>query len=282
MARPQKQGLEYFSLDVDLFENRKVRRIIKACGTESGTILIHLLCNIYRHKGYYILHDDELPFDIADRIGTTEEKVTETIVRALLVNFFSKMMHDKYKILTSKEIQERYLQGTSKRMDVHIIQEYRINYSIEIVEQIVSEEETPVYVVDNSVFETGNEVSDSRSTQSKVKDIKVNKIKVKNATLSLPPHFSAEFFSVWVNREQYRKEIKKPYKTIISEQQQINTLEKFDEKTTIAMIEQSIAAGWSGIFELKISNNLQLNNQQPVKLSVFQRNMLNLKESLNQ
>ncbi|MCS2285181.1 DUF4373 domain-containing protein [Bacteroides fragilis] len=46
MARPTKQGIEYFSLDVDFFSDIKVRRISKACGPASTSILICLLCNI--------------------------------------------------------------------------------------------------------------------------------------------------------------------------------------------------------------------------------------------
>ena len=77
MARPTKQGIEYFSLDVDFFSDIKVRRISKACGPASTSILICLLCNIYRDKGYYIEWDEDLPFVVADTIGTTEGAVEE-------------------------------------------------------------------------------------------------------------------------------------------------------------------------------------------------------------
>ena len=87
MARPTKQGIEYFSLDVDFFSDIKVRRISKACGPASTSILICLLCNIYRDKGYYIEWDEDLPFVVADTIGTTEGAVGEVVKKAVQVGF---------------------------------------------------------------------------------------------------------------------------------------------------------------------------------------------------
>lgn len=52
----------------------------------------------------------------------------------------------------------------------------------------------------------------------------------------------------WIN---YRAEIKKPYRSVLSEQAALKQLSNYDEPTAIKMIEQSIASGWQGIFELK-------------------------------
>ena len=51
MARPLKQGIDYFPFDVNFLRNIKVRRIIKA---QNGGVhvLISLLCNIYEDEGY--------------------------------------------------------------------------------------------------------------------------------------------------------------------------------------------------------------------------------------
>ena len=104
MARPTKQGIEYFSLDVDFFSDIKVRRISKACGPASTSILICLLCNIYRDKGYYIEWDEDLPFVVADTIGTTEGAVEEVVKKAVKVGFFDKSLFDQYRILTSNRL----------------------------------------------------------------------------------------------------------------------------------------------------------------------------------
>lgn len=159
MARPAKEGLDYFSFDVDFFDNKKVRKIMRGCGPTSALILTSLLCNIYQNKGYYSLVDDDLPFDIADKIGVSEGAVNETITKAVQVNFFSEYQFKINKILTSEEIVSRYKAGTLKRENVLIDKRYT------------------VYNYGNEVSVPDNQVSSSGNTQSKVKESKVNKSK---------------------------------------------------------------------------------------------------------
>lgn len=151
MARPVKQGIEYFSFDTDFFSDIKVRRISRACGPASTSILICLLCNIYRDKGYYISWDENLPFVVADTIGTTEGAVEEVVKKAIQVGFFNKELFDKYRILTSNGIQNRFKSAVLRREEI----EYVVDY-------LVSERK-------NEVIAYKNEVIDDISTQSKVK-----------------------------------------------------------------------------------------------------------------
>ena len=55
MVRISKPGLDYFPLDVNFLQDRKVRRI--SCRHHAAGIaaLTSLLCLIYKEKGYYIL-----------------------------------------------------------------------------------------------------------------------------------------------------------------------------------------------------------------------------------
>lgn len=117
MARPQKRGVDYFPLDVDFVNDRKVRKIMRACNAKGFTILIHLLCQIYRENGYYILWDDELAFEVSETIGNgiQEAGVEELIIKAVDVGFFRLLESDGEKVLTSEGIQRRYKQSTEKR-----------------------------------------------------------------------------------------------------------------------------------------------------------------------
>lgn len=148
MARPTKQGLEYFSLDTDFFSDVKVRRISRACGPASTSILICLLCNIYRDKGYYIAWDENLPFVVADTIGTTEGAVEEVVKKAIQIGFFDKEMFDKHKILTSNGIQNRFKRAITRREEI-------------------------AYVSDYLISARNNSVSAYRNEQSKVKESKI-------------------------------------------------------------------------------------------------------------
>lgn len=155
MARPEKTGLDYFSFDCDFYDNLKVRKVMRACGPAAGSILSCLLCNIYRWKGYYIVWDQDLPFDIADKIGVSEGAVSEVINKALQVDFFDSEIFKNYQILTSYEIQKRYRSGTLKRKDVKIEAKYLITE------------------VKNKVIDGRNPINGAESTQSKVKESKV-------------------------------------------------------------------------------------------------------------
>lgn len=158
MARPIKQGLEYFSFDVDFFSDIKVRRISRACGPASTSILICLLCNIYRDKGYYILWDENLPFVVADTIGTTEGAVEEVVKKAVQVGFFDKYLFDKYKILTSNGIQNRFKSAVLRREKIDYVDHYLVSS------------------YKNEVIAHENEVIDDRNTQSKVNNKKEEEI----------------------------------------------------------------------------------------------------------
>lgn len=126
MGRRLKQGLDYFTMDVDFFESIKIRRIIKNCGNQSIPILIVLLCNIYRDEGYYVGYNDDLTFLIAEQFGVSEGAVEDTVRKSVAVEFFDSGMFEKYKILTSHAIQERYFLSVErlKRSSVKVIGDF--------------------------------------------------------------------------------------------------------------------------------------------------------------
>ena len=129
-GRPTKQGIDYFPMDVGFFTDVKIRKISRACGSQSTSILICLLCNIYKDEGYYILWDKDLPFVIADTVGVSEGAVKEVLIKSLQVGFFDQELYEKYKILTSSGIQKRFLLATYQRKETTIIPEYSINCTI--------------------------------------------------------------------------------------------------------------------------------------------------------
>ena len=51
MARPNKKGLDYFPVDVDMFEGDDVALITSEFGAKADSVLIRLLCRIYKN-GY--------------------------------------------------------------------------------------------------------------------------------------------------------------------------------------------------------------------------------------
>ena len=108
MARPLKQGIDYFPLSVDFLRDIKVRKIKRACGPYTVEILLCLLGNIYRETGYYIGWDEDTMFLVADEVGAKEGLVEETVNKAVQVGFFNQEKFNEDRILTSNGIQNSY------------------------------------------------------------------------------------------------------------------------------------------------------------------------------
>ncbi len=160
-GRPIKQGIDYFPLDTGFFSDVKIRKIARACGPNAASVLICLLCNIYRDNGYYILWDEDLPFCIADEVGVSEGCVKEVLLKAVQVGFFDVEKHSAYGILTSSGIQKRFFEITRQRTETEIIPEYLIN------------------TVNNSIFHVNNSINPVSNEQSKVIKVKRRKSKAK-------------------------------------------------------------------------------------------------------
>ena len=88
MARISKPGLDYFPLDVNFLQDRKVRRI--SCRHHAAGIaaLTSLLCLIYKEKGYYISWNKDTLFDIAQEACCEEEEMQAIIDDCLAVGLF--------------------------------------------------------------------------------------------------------------------------------------------------------------------------------------------------
>lgn len=166
MARPTKQGLDYFPLDVGFLQNVKVRRIMRACGIQSIPVLISLLANTYREEGYFLRWDNDMPFLIADELGVSEGAVTAVVDKATQVGFFNANMYEKYGVLTSDGIQKRFFEATARRTSVR--------YDARFLLINVSDYKNLVNVYKNSI-------NDDDNPQSKVKESKVKESKGKES-----------------------------------------------------------------------------------------------------
>jgi uncharacterized protein YdaU (DUF1376 family) len=97
---------------------------------------------------------------------------------------------------------------------------------------------------DNHMENENVNIIDNKIDCKKVKESK----KLKESKELIYPPFSSKFFELWniiIKEPNWEK------KTNNALQISLNKLAKFDEQTAIKMIENSIAGGWKGIFELK-------------------------------
>lgn len=107
MSRTSKKGLDYYPMDIDMFSDLKIRKLIKYQGGKAVTVYTLLLCNIYK-CGYYMEWDKELPFVCSELTGFEEAYILEVIKTCLTLGLFSKELYDSDKVLTSTGIQRRY------------------------------------------------------------------------------------------------------------------------------------------------------------------------------
>lgn len=166
MARPYKQGVDYYSLDVDFLKDIKYRKIRRSCGSQTCEILLCLLGYIYGDMGYFLRWDEDSAFLVADDVGAKEGLVEEVVSKAIQVGFFNREKYEKYQILTSNGIQKRYKLITRKRKEVSIKKEYLVN-----------DDNNLVNGGNNSTSTVVNGVRNTQIEREIEKESKVNEIK---------------------------------------------------------------------------------------------------------
>lgn len=117
MARPNKEGLDYFPFDVDFFSDEKIGSISGEFGIKGEITAIKLLCAIYRN-GYFILWNDALKMLLLRGLpGISLELLEQIVTRLVRWGFFEQTLFSTVSVLTSKGIQERYFKAIKRRKD---------------------------------------------------------------------------------------------------------------------------------------------------------------------
>lgn len=107
-GRKKETGLLYYQLDTDIFEDKKVRRLLKNHGHKGFTVWIYLMTMIYKDKGYYLVWNDDECFDASEFLNVSESMINEVVGYCVTVGLFDKALLSDGGILTSKEIQFRW------------------------------------------------------------------------------------------------------------------------------------------------------------------------------
>ena len=186
MSRPQKQGLEYFPLDVSMDDN--VELIEAEHGVAGFAILIKMYQKIYS-EGYYYPWSEKEQLLFSNKINVDRNTVVAVIDSCIKWGLFDQEMYKKHKILTSKGIQERYVGAVYRRKNVEMIGKYLIidvssNNNIVVV-GINDDHNSPAVIV-----------SDSCSTQSRVDKSRVDKSRVEDSRKEDPAAADTDYKNV--------------------------------------------------------------------------------------
>lgn len=160
MARPNKQGVDYFPLDVHLDDKFKFIEI--KYKLEGFAVVIKLLQKIYSY-GYWYKWTEDVSYLFADEIRADPQLVQNVVEECIKRDIFDAQLYEKYSILTSSGIQKRFKEIVRRRKDVEVITDYLLIDGI--------------FGVNDDIKPTSSRQDDVKSTQSKVKETesKLNK-----------------------------------------------------------------------------------------------------------
>ncbi|MDQ8566002.1 DUF4373 domain-containing protein [Enterococcus faecium] len=178
MARPTKEGLDYFPLDVDVFEDEKIEAIAGEFGLKGEIAVIKLLCAIYK-KGYFILWNDLTQATLLKRLpGVSKEMLNQIVNRLVKWGFFDKQLFDSVEVLTSENIQATYFEATKRR----------------------KLPKPTKYVINANINTQDERVNDDINPQSKGNKSKVNETRVSSSGSSIDIHSENSAESYWLNQ----------------------------------------------------------------------------------
>ncbi len=109
-GRLEKTGLDFFPFRTDFFQDPKIRLLTVNFGPKGQIVIIRLFCEIYRYQGYYLKWNEETSLLLASEFGNTFTNgfLTGVLNESLKRGIFDKDIFDRFSVLTSKGIQERY------------------------------------------------------------------------------------------------------------------------------------------------------------------------------
>lgn len=184
MARPQKKGLDYFPMDVDIDD--KIELIEAKHGLPGFAILVKLYQRIYK-EGYYLEWTPEKELLFGKRNNCQPELIQAVLQDCLIYEIFDRDIFKQQQILTSSGIQKRYLKAKEKSKDIKIHPNFKV-FEEEItvpdqgkeVKKPIKGEITPVNSEKTPVnSETSTQRKEKKSKEKESKELKRQKINLR-------------------------------------------------------------------------------------------------------
>ena len=183
MARPIKDGVDYFPKNTDFYQDDKVRLLRARFGAKGMYLLDYLLCEIYGKNGYYTEWNVNKCFLVSDGAGCGCDSgfVKEFITGCLQCSFFDERVFNVFGVLTSSGIQRRYIRMFNSREEIQIIKEYCLL-------DLSDKKDVPNSILNKltlkSVKSTENPDKSTENSQNKEKEIKKDESKNNSSAAS--------------------------------------------------------------------------------------------------
>lgn len=190
-----RNGIDFFPMDVTL--DTKFELIEAEFGLNGFAVIIKLFQAVYGGEGYYLSVNDDWKMLFSRKIGMNVEGLDEIIQSSIRRGIFDGNVFEKYGVLTSKGIQQRYFEAVSRRKSVDVFKEYllgNVNQSyknVNILQKNVNISEENVNILKQSKVEE-SKVKDLATT----KDIPSTSIEERYRDIACPEQSSEPIFLI--------------------------------------------------------------------------------------
>ena len=167
-----KEAFDFFPLDVHLSD--KMELIEAEFGLIGFAVIVKLWMRIYGSRGYYCEFDEEVALMFSHKTGVGVNAVSEILNAAFKRGIFDMTLYEKYKILTSKGIQERCMKMCSRRKRFEVEKKYLLISVPDSFENVYIKGENVNISEENVYIFTQSKVKERK--ESKVNKSKVNEV----------------------------------------------------------------------------------------------------------
>ena len=167
-----KEAFALFPLEVHLSEMMELMEA--EFGLIGFAVIVKLWMRIYGSRGYYCEFDEEVALMFSHKTGVGVNAVSEILNAAFKRGIFDKTLYEKYKILTSKGIQERCMKMCSRRKRFEVEKKYLLISVPDSFENVYIKGENVNISEENVYIFTQSKVKERK--ESKVNKSKVNEV----------------------------------------------------------------------------------------------------------
>lgn len=214
-----KIGLAYYNVDTNRYQDIRIKKLKKDFSCNGVAVYDYILCEIYRDKGCFLVWDDSTAFDVAEYFGLKENTVKEIVNYCAFVGLFDKELLCRESVLTSRSIQQRYIEicVRAKRKNIKLPEECGI----------IQEESSKIQEESKKTQEVCREEKRSKETIPLISPFHVDElISIVNLKLQIFDNETIWYEGIAMNHHLGPNEIKKWLNSFFDELVMVGEVEK--------------------------------------------------------
>jgi len=180
--------IPWFPLEVHLDDRYDL--VEAEFGLTGFAVVVKLLQKIYGGHGYYCEWTKDVALLFSKKTGLGGNVVSEIVSASISRGIFDKPMYEKYRILTSREVQERYFEAVSRRKRVEVRGEYLLFRADQKYKNVINLSENADISEENAdIYKQRKEEKsiEKYSTEEERKDVSSVVVEYQNNISSVTP-----------------------------------------------------------------------------------------------